>query len=157
MRKRAYFDTYWRGGWPELSWLEPYFLTPAGKRWSFETDNHGGSLTLEGVEGTENLGTGTGRIDTHLMMVGHRAHGVMLQYFQMGGGTGPNCYSRGDLGRLYDTFETRQGDLVPLGLCIPFDAAWCAVKEFIERDGALPQSIEWIAGRDLPKNVFPEQ
>jgi hypothetical protein len=31
-----------------------------------------------------------------------------------------------------------------------------AVKEFIETDGALPKSIEWIANRDLPPNTFPE-
>jgi len=155
MRKRAYFDTYWASDWPALSWLEPYFLAPAGKRWSFESDNDGGSLTLEGIEGTQDLGTGTGRIDTHLMMAGHRDHGVMLQYFQMGGGAGPNCYSRGDRDRLYQTFETKEGDRIPIGLCIPFEIAWRAVKEFIERDAALPQSIEWIASRDLPKNVFP--
>ena len=30
------------------------------------------------------------------------------------------------------------------------------VKEFIENDGALPRSIEWIANRDLPSDTFPE-
>jgi hypothetical protein len=155
--RRAYFDTYWGSGWPDTAWLEPYFLAPANKRWSFEDGNDGGSLTLEGANGTEHLGTGAGRIDTHLMMTGNPRHGVMLHYFQMGIGTGPNCYSRGDLNRLYDREQTIHGDILPLGLCIPFETAWQAVKEFIERDGALPQSIEWIASRDLPKNVFPEE
>jgi hypothetical protein len=30
-----------------------------------------------------------------------------------------------------------------------------AVKEFIETDGGLPSSIEWIANNDLPPNTFP--
>jgi hypothetical protein len=31
-----------------------------------------------------------------------------------------------------------------------------AVKEFIETDGELSKSIEWIANKDLPPNTFPE-
>ena len=157
MRKRAYFDTYCGSGWPELTWLEPYFLAPESTRWSFETGNDGGSLTLEGVNASEGLGARNGSTDIHLLMLGHRAHGVMLQYFHMGGGSGPSLYSCGDLRRVLDAFKTRNGDLVPLGLCVPFERAWCALKEFIEREGALPQSIEWIASRDLPKNVFPDE
>jgi hypothetical protein len=50
--------------------------------------------------------------------------------------------------------ETIPGDQLPVGLFISFETAWKAVKEFVERDGALPQSIEWIADRDLPANAF---
>ena len=32
-----------------------------------------------------------------------------------------------------------------------------AVKEFLASDGALPQSIEWIANSDLPRDTFPDQ
>jgi hypothetical protein len=28
--------------------------------------------------------------------------------------------------------------------------------EFMETDGALPKSIDWIAGRDIPNDAFPE-
>ena len=31
-----------------------------------------------------------------------------------------------------------------------------ALKEFIETDGALPKSIEWIANKDLPPGTFPD-
>jgi hypothetical protein len=45
---------------------------------------------------------------------------------------------------------------LPVGLFIPFDKAYSAVKEFIETDGALPKSIEWIANKDLPQGTFPD-
>ena len=47
-------------------------------------------------------------------------------------------------------------DPYSLALFIPFEAAWKAVKEFIERDGELPKSIGWIASGDLPPDAFPE-
>jgi hypothetical protein len=31
-----------------------------------------------------------------------------------------------------------------------------AVKEFIETDGELPKSIEWIADPDIPPGAFPD-
>jgi hypothetical protein len=43
-----------------------------------------------------------------------------------------------------------------VGLFIPFPVAWKAVKEFMETDGELPRSIEWIATGDLPAQTFPE-
>jgi len=45
---------------------------------------------------------------------------------------------------------------LPVGLFIPFERAWSAVKEFMETEGALPKSIEWVANRDLPPNTFPD-
>lgn len=155
MRKRAYFDSYWGTGWPGLNWLKPYFLSPAGKRWSFETGNDGGSLTLEGVDGTDQLSAGDGRIDLHLTMMGNSDYGVLLQYLKLGGGE--NFYSRGDLNRLYERIETLHGDPMPVGLYIRFEDAWEAVKEFVQSDGAFPRSIAWIPSRDLPKDVFPGQ
>ena len=51
--------------------------------------------------------------------------------------------------------KTAHGDKMPIGLFIPFETAWKAVKEFMECDGALPKSIEWIAGGDIPDDAFP--
>jgi hypothetical protein len=39
-------------------------------------------------------------------------------------------------------------------LFIPHGTAWEAVKEFMETDGELPTSIEWIANRNLPRGTF---
>ena len=45
---------------------------------------------------------------------------------------------------------------MPVGLFIPFAEAWKAVKEFMETEGQLPTSIEWIKGEDLPEGTFPD-
>jgi hypothetical protein len=45
---------------------------------------------------------------------------------------------------------------MPIGLFIPFEEAWKAVKEFMERDGALPRSIAWISSKDIPEEAFPD-
>src|SRR5882724_4689964 len=39
MKKRVYFDVFRGPGWPSPSQLEPYFLTPPGQRWTFDTGN----------------------------------------------------------------------------------------------------------------------
>jgi immunity protein Imm1 of predicted polymorphic toxin system len=74
---------------------------------------------------------------------------VLLQYRKLG---------KGDLTRLDDLvwIGQEEGDLMPIGLFIPFDRAWLAVKEFIETDGALPKSIEWIADADISDEIFPD-
>jgi len=45
---------------------------------------------------------------------------------------------------------------MPVGLYIPFEKAWLAVKAFLETEGELPKSIEWVANADLPRNTFPD-
>ena len=45
---------------------------------------------------------------------------------------------------------------MPVGLYIPFDRAWLAVQEFIETEGQLPTSIEWVRNDDLPDGTFPD-
>jgi Immunity protein Imm1 len=58
--------------------------------------------------------------------------------------------------RIREWVRSTHGDPLPLGLFIPFAPAYKALKEFIETDGELPKSIEWIANKDLPPNTFPE-
>jgi hypothetical protein len=64
--------------------------------------------------------------------------------------------SKGDLSRIRELVRSFHNTPLPVGLFIPFESAWKAVKEFIETDGALPKSIEWIANSDLPPNTFPD-
>jgi len=156
MNKRAYFDTYWGRGWPALSWLEHYFLAPLGKRWFFETGNDSAGLDAEGVDGTEHLPVNKGRIDISLEMWGHPELGVLLIYSKRGGGFRETFSSKGDLSRLQERVRSLHDTPLPVGLFIPYPQAWKAVKEFIETDGKLPKSIEWIANRDLPANTFPD-
>jgi len=156
MKKHIYFDVFRGEGWPPPSELERYFFGAPGQRSSFESDNDCWGLSLEGVDGTEHLPEGKGRTDIHLTMLGHTDFGVLLDYHKFGGGQKEVFYSKGDLSRLWEWLETKHGDRMPIGLFIPFEAAWKAVKEFMERDGALPKSIDWIAGRDIPSGAFPE-
>jgi hypothetical protein len=82
---------------------------------------------------------------------------VLLQYRKLGSGYKDIYYSKGDLTRLDElVWIGQEGDLMPIGLFIPFDRAWLAVKEFIETDGALPKSIEWIADADISDEIFPD-
>jgi Glycosyl hydrolase 108 len=83
-------------------------------------------------------------------------HGVLLQHVKAGGRRRDVHYSKGDLKCLLEWARTKHGDLMPIGLFIPFDQGWTAVKEFIETDGALPQNIAWIAEDDIPPDAFPD-
>ena len=156
MRKHGYFDVYWGEGWPDTQWLKDFFLAPKGHQWSFRGGNDSWGLTAEGVEGTEQFGpTDNRRVDIHLSMWGNRELGVLLIYKKMGGGYDEMYSSRGDLSRLKEHVRSSHDTLLPVGLFIPFDRAWLAVMEFIETDGKLPRSIDWIENDKLPPGTFP--
>ena len=89
-------------------------------------------------------------------MWGHPDLGVLLIYSKWGGGVKQMYSSKGDLSRLREWVRSLHDTPLPVGLFIPFERAWKAVKEFIETDGQLPKNIEWIANRDLPPNTFPD-
>jgi Immunity protein Imm1 len=155
MRQRVYFDAFRGSQWPSPSQLQHYFLSPAGRRRAFDTSNDSWGLSVEGVDGTEHL-PDEERIDIHLTILGNLDHGVLLHYRKWGGASKETYWSKADLGRLREWVETRHGDLMPVGLYIPFERAWAAVKEFMERDGALPKSIEWADDADVPEDAFPD-
>ena len=91
-----------------------------------------------------------------MSMWGHPELGVLLIYSKWGGGYRATFSSKGDLGRLREWVLSLHDTPLPVGLFIPYEIAWKAVKEFIETDGELPRSVEWIANRDLPPNTFPD-
>lgn len=157
MSKSAHFHTYWGKGWPDATWLEPYFLSPPGQRWFFESGGDSAGLTADGLEGTEHLDPADpARIVLHLDMWGHPDHGVLLMYEKIGGAYDELYSSKGDLARLKEHVRSLHDTLLPVGLFIPFAEAWEAVKEFMERDGALPKCIEWVENSTLPEGTFPE-
>ncbi len=97
-----------------------------------------------------------GRVVVRLKMWGHPELGVLLIWSKWGGGHKETFSSKGDLTRVREWVRSTHDTPLPVGLFIPFEEAWKAVKEFIETDGALPKSIEWVANRDLPPNTFPD-
>jgi immunity protein Imm1 of predicted polymorphic toxin system len=157
MGKTGYFASELLWEWPKPQEIEHYFLAPRDERWFFETGNDGALFTNEGVDGTEHLQLGKGRIDVELMMWANPDLGVLLIWSKWGGGHEQNFTSKGDLSRLREFVESSHDTPLPVGLFIPFEKAWTAVKEFLETDGELPKSIEWVANRDLPPNTFPDQ
>jgi hypothetical protein len=156
MKKATHFlEDYEEGEWPDPASLAPYFLTASGRHKAFGLTNDCWGLSLEGIEGTEHLGPVDGRIDIRLIIIGHPDLGVLLCYQRLGG-KGAAFYSEGNLNRLHEWIRTIHGDLMPIGLFIPFETAWKAIKEFIESNAALPKSIPWVANRDLPVDAFPD-
>ena len=156
MRKFAQFADFIGYDWPSLEFLRPYFFSSGGKVWF----DHGGSdaarLGLEGLDETEHLRLGEGRIQISLDMWGNPKYGVLLIWSKYGKGPRIDYTSKGDLSRLRELTRGLHGTPLPIGLFIPFDEAWKAVKEFIETEGQLPKSIEWIKNSDLPPNTFPD-
>jgi len=130
---------------------------PPGQRWKFASGNDSWGIGIEGLNGTDHLRPDQGRIDIDLTMVGHDRFGVFLSYLKLAGGHGGSYCSKGDLSRLKEWVRTKHGDFMPIGLFIPFESAWRAVKEFMDTEGELPHSIEWIAAEDIPNGVFPNQ
>lgn len=158
MKKHAYFHTFWGDEWPTLEFLEPYFTHPAKDfGWFPNSSNDSARISIQGLDGTEHLPWGRGRKDIDLAMWGNSEHGVLLQHSRIGGGVPrQDWFSRGDTTRLREWVRTLHNDPMPIGLYIPFDKAWKAVKEFMETEGQLPTSIEWIKGDDLPEGTFPD-
>jgi hypothetical protein len=156
MKKRTQFNTYSGEGWPKLEMLEPFFLAAPGRQWLLDNDDSA-ALRAEGVGGTEHLEPYKGRIDVSLDMIGNAQLGLFLMYSIVGDGPIKSLYSKGDVSRLREWVRNVRGDPMPIGLFIPFEVAWRAVKEFIEGDGRLPKSIEWINNSDLPADTWPDR
>lgn len=155
--KSIYFDAFDGDGWPTAKQLEPFFVAPAGKEWSYKGGNDSWGLDAQGLYGTENLAR-IDRVNVHLYMTGNPLHGVYLQYDKWDGRTKKKetYNSKGDLRRLREFVRSLHGTPLSVGLFIPFFEAWEVAKEFIETDGELPKSIEWIANSDLPPETFPD-
>lgn len=152
MKKDTYFRGHTGDGWPDPKWLERFFLTAAGRKEAFGEQESWG-LKLYGLNGTEHLERYKDRIDLDLTIQGDLRHGILLFHHISGGGRWEANYSKGDTTKWRQWIEMPQ-DYMSVALFIPFETAWKAIKEFIEREGALPRSIEWIADDELPDYAF---
>jgi hypothetical protein len=154
MRKSCSFQEFYDPDWPSADQLKKYF-SAGGRLWaSHGNDNWG--LSAKGLYGTEALPQ-PDSVNVDLRMTGSPDHGVTLEFARWDGRIQrwDRYFSKGDLSRLGRFMYSLQGDPYSLGLFIPFEEAFKAVKEFIERDGELPTGIEWVSGKDLPPETFP--
>jgi hypothetical protein len=154
--RTIHFDNFPRDGWPAPDELQRFFLAPKGQEWSFQGGNDSWGLDVDGMYGTGDRAE-MDRVAAHLYMTGNRDLGVYLAYSKWDGRIRRKySYSpKGDLSRLGEFVESLHETRLSVGLFIPFPAAWKAVKEFMETNGELPTSIEWIATRDFPPGTFP--
>jgi hypothetical protein len=153
MRKESYFHDFNGPGWPAPHEVKKYF-SAGGRLWASGNDNW--YLDVQGLYGTEALPQRES-VNAILRMTGSPDHGVTLSYDKWDGRIQhkDSYVSRGDLSRLGRFMYSLHDDPYSLGLFIPFEAAFRAVKEFIESDGELPTSIAWVAVKDLPPETFP--
>lgn len=155
MKKRIYFDKYDQSGWPSSDDLAPYFSAPKGREWFFASGNDSAGFDVYDANDGGRLAAGRGQFDVSLSLYGNPDLGVLLIYHRYGGTMSEAYSSKGDMTRIKEWVRTLHDDAMPVGLFIPFAEAWKAVKEFIETEGALPNSIAWVANNDLPANTFP--
>jgi len=156
MKKHSYFASRFRDGWPSPEEIAPLFFAAPGKRWFFETGNDSAGLTVEGIEGTSHFEPADpGRVAVHLDIWAHPELGVQLTWRKWGGGHKETYHSRGDLLRLGEHVRSLHDTLLPVGLFIPWEQAWEAVRDFIETDGQRPESVAWIEESKLPAGTFP--
>lgn len=156
MKKRSYFSSTRMNGWPTPHQIQQLFFTPEGQEVASAGGNDGASLTIEGLHGT-GLRAPLDQVTVTLYMMASPGLGVCLLYTKWDGRdrTKQSMNSKGDLSRLSEFVKSLHGDSMSVGLFIPISVAWKAVGEFIQTDGKLPASIEWIASEDLPPEAFP--
>lgn len=158
MRTHAYFDSHWGDGLPKTDDIGPCLVDPSRRSQFFARGQDGGSFFIEGLYGTELLTPQTGLVKSALYMHMNPQHGVKLQHCLWDGRIKEMTayHSKGNLTRLNKFVRSLHGTPQSLGLFIPFEQGWAAIKEFIETNGELPKSIEWVADCDLPPGTFPD-
>src|SRR5262249_47779517 len=144
--KEAYFDSLLIDGWPRPKDIESYFLFAPDQPWPF-ADNDSAGFDIDGIDDTRHLPIrDQGRSSVSLHLSAHPILGVYLGWRKWDGlRREPRSYvSKGDLSRLGQFVWDQHGSLYPVAFFVSYATAWRAVKEFLETDGALPESIEWI-------------
>ncbi len=155
MFRKCYFGDFKGDYWPRAEQLAPYFFS--NPPWAFKGGNDSWGLDAFGLCGTEALPEAD-RVNVYFFVSGRSDAGINLTYRKWDGRVQDAFYwhSKGRPERLREFVKTGHGDLLSAGLFIPFDAGFRAVKQFIERDGELPDVIEWVTPGELPRGTFPD-
>jgi hypothetical protein len=157
VRKEAAFDDHWGTGWPEISVVEQGLSDPEKLAHLFAKGRDGGCFSIEWIYDKANSAPQSELVGATLYMHLNPDHGIKLQYSKWDGRVGEKktYHSKGDFTRLKQFVRSFHRTPLSIGLFVPFEKGRKAVKEFLESDGELPRSIDWIADDDLPSEIFP--
>lgn len=157
VKKEAAFGDHWGNGWPDVSAVERDLSDPEKLAKLFAKGRDGGCFSIEWIYDKGSSIPQFGVVGAILYMHMHPDHGIKLQYSRW------DCriekketyHSKGDLARLKQFVRSFHRTPLSIGLFVPFEIGRKAVKEFLQTDGELPQSVDWISDDDLPSEVFP--
>jgi hypothetical protein len=152
MKTVAYFGGLWGEDWPSVEWLEPHFHAPPGGVSPLQARRGGGRFEID-EEG--HVATGDRRISAKLLLFADPKYGLLLDLRRSVDGMRESFVSKGNLQRRLEWVKTPQGTPLSIGLFVPIETGWAAVKQFIETKGAQPTAIEWVSEQDLPSDTFP--
>jgi len=157
IKKEAAFDDHWGNGWPEISVVERGLSDPEELARLFARGRDGGCFSIEWIYDKTHSAPQSELVGATLYMHMNPDHGIKLQYSKWDGRVGEKktYHSKGDLARLKQFVRSFHRTPLSIGLFVPFEMGRKAVKEFLETDGALPRSIDWISDDELPSEVFP--
>jgi hypothetical protein len=157
VKKEAAFGDHWGNGWPDINAVEQGLSDPEKLAKLFAKGRDGGCFSIEWIYDKEGSIPRFGLVGAILYMHLHPDHGIKLQYSVWDRRTEKRetYHSKGDLARLKQFVWSFHRTPLSIGLFVPFEIGRKAVKEFLQTDGELPQSVDWISDDDLPSEVFP--
>ena len=157
VKREAAFGDHWGNGWPDISAVEQGLSDPEKLAKLFAKGRDGGCFSIEWIYDNGDSIPEFGLVGAILYIHLHPDHGIKLQYSGWDRRTGirETYHSKGDLARLKQFVRSFHRTPLSIGLFVPFEIGRKAVKEFLQTDGKLPQSVDWISDGDLPSEVFP--
>lgn len=157
VKREAAFDDHWGNGWPDISAVEQGLADPEKLAQLLAKGRDGGCFSIEWIYDKSDSTPQFGTVGAVLYMHMNTDHGIKLQYSGWDRRTGnrETYHSKGDLMRLKQFVRSFHGTPLSIGLFVPFEKGRKAIKEFLQTDGELPRSVDWISDDDLPSEVFP--
>ena len=157
IKKEAAFDDHWGRGWPDINTVDQCLTDPAKLAQLFANGCDGGCFSIEWIYDKTNSAPQSELVGATLYMHMNPDYGIKLQYSKWDGRIGEKkiFHSKGDLTKLKQFVRSFHRTPLSIGLFVPFEVGRKGVKEFLDTDGELPRSIDWISEDDLPSEVFP--
>jgi hypothetical protein len=157
VKKEASFDDHWGNGWPDIKAVRDCLSDPERLAQFFAKGRDGGCFSIEWIYSPSSSPPQFDLVGATLYMHMNPDLGIKLQYSRWDGRTGEKktYHSKGSLTRLKEFVPSFHGTPLSIGLFVSFDKGSKAVSEFLQKEGELPSSIDWVSDDDLPSEIFP--